>query len=101
MVALDLATIVPPDALFSYLGALSVLGLAAMGADKASAVIGLDRISERALFAIAFVGGFAGIIAGGVMFHHKVSKPEFWPNVGFATFIWVMVLVLYFFPALL
>ena len=35
------------------------------------------------------------------MFHHKVSKPEFWVHVAFATFIWVMVLVLYFFPALL
>jgi uncharacterized membrane protein YsdA (DUF1294 family) len=101
VVAVDLAAILPPSAFFSYLGALSILGLAAMGADKASAVIGLDRISERALFAVAFAGGFAGIIAGGMMFHHKVSKPEFWPNVGFAMFIWLMVLILYFFPALL
>jgi uncharacterized membrane protein YsdA (DUF1294 family) len=101
MVAVDLATIFPPDALFSYLGALSILGLAAMGADKASAVIGLHRISERALFAIAFAGGFTGIIAGGVMVRHKVPKPDFWVTVAFATFIWVMLLVPYYFPALL
>ncbi len=72
-----------------------------MGVDKASAEVGLNRISERALFGISYAGGFTGIIAGGAMFDHKVSKPEFWPNVGFAAFIWVMVLVFCFFPALL
>jgi uncharacterized membrane protein YsdA (DUF1294 family) len=45
-------------------------------------------------------GSFAGIVAGGAMFHHKVSKPEFWPNVGLTAFMRVIVPVLFFPPAL-
>ena len=101
MVPIDLASIFPPHVLLGYLGALFALGLGAMGVDKTSSAIGLDRISEQTLFGLAYAGGFTGIVAGGAMFHHKVSKPEFWPNVGFAAFLWIMVLVLYFFPALL
>jgi len=101
MAAIDLAAIFPPRVLYTYLGVWLALGLGAMGVDKTSAKLGLDRISERALFGIAYAGGFTGIIAGGAMFHHKVSKPEFWPHVEFATFLWLMVLILYYFPALL
>ena len=101
MVPIDLTSIFPPHVLLGYLGALFALGLGAMGVDKTSSAIGLDRISEQTLFGLAYAGGFTGIVAGGAMFHHKVSKPEFWPNVGFAAFLWIMVLVLYFFPALL
>ena len=93
--------IVPPELLFSYLGVLFFLGLAAMAADKASAKLGFDRISERTLALLALAGGFTGVILGGLFFHHKTSKPEFWVPVGFATLVWVAVALVYYFPSIL
>ena len=67
-----------------------ILGIAAMGLDKFVAVIDWgDRISEKTLHIIALLGGFWGIIFGALLFHHKTSKPEFWPPVLFATALWI------------
>ncbi|MDA4112721.1 MAG: DUF1294 domain-containing protein [Thaumarchaeota archaeon] len=96
----DLTAFFPQGALFQYLLVLSLLGGLAMLADKVSAVIGFDRISERNLVLMALAGGFAGIILGGMMFSHKTSKPEFWVPMAVATVIWGAVLIVYFFPAI-
>ena len=98
---IELSTYVPVRALTEYLGALSLIGLAAMFWDKLMAKAGLERLSERSLAGIAGAGGFAGIIAGGLFAHHKTSKPEFWVPVGFATFFWGIFLIAYFFPRIL
>jgi uncharacterized membrane protein YsdA (DUF1294 family) len=37
--------------------------------------------------------GFWGIILGGMLFRHKVSKGEFWSPALLATFVWTVVLV--------
>ena len=66
-----------------------IAGIAAMGVDKLLAVMGWDRISERTLHIIALLGGFWGIIFGAFLFHHKTSKPEFWPPVLFAAALWI------------
>ena len=66
--------------------------------DKLSARAGIERLSERTLGVVAALGGFLGVIAGGLVFHHKTSKPEFWPPVAFAAFLWVMFLIAYFNP---
>jgi len=69
---------------------VSLVGFIAMGLDKALAKSNWgDRISERTLWLTALAGGFAGIIAGGVTFHHKISKGEFWPPVVLAVILWV------------
>ena len=53
------------------------VGLISMGIDKARAIHGEWRISERTLFITALVGGFWGVILGGELFHHKTSKFSF------------------------
>ena len=68
---------------------MSLFGFAAMGIDKMLAVGRRSRVSERTLWATALVGGFLGIVAGGVVFHHKTSKPEFWAPVGVSALLWV------------
>ena len=96
-----LAAIIPLDTLLRYLGAFFIVGIAAMGADKASAMIDFDRISERDLSLIALPGGFTGIIVGGVMLPHKTSKPDFWVRVAVAAIVWSAFLIVCFFAQLL
>ncbi|MGA2200226.1 MAG: DUF1294 domain-containing protein [Nitrososphaerales archaeon] len=71
------------------------VGFVTMGIDKAMARSGWgDRVSERTLWLAAIVGGFVGIIAGALTFHHKTSKGEFWPPVLLALILWMSLLFL-------
>lgn len=84
-----------------WLGAWSLVGFVAMGEDKALArsqegAPHPNRISERTLHEVALIGGFVGIILGARAFHHKTSKPSFWPPVGGAVVLWTAALVLAF-----
>jgi uncharacterized membrane protein YsdA (DUF1294 family) len=75
--------------------ATGLIGFAAMGIDKALARSSWgDRISERSLWATALIGGFVGIIAGALTFHHKTSKGSFWPPVVVAVVLWLLLLFL-------
>jgi uncharacterized membrane protein YsdA (DUF1294 family) len=70
------------------------IGMAAMGLDKGIAKAGSsNRISERALWMVGLVGGFLGIIVGGLIFSHKTRKPAFWVPVALATLIWGAILL--------
>jgi uncharacterized membrane protein YsdA (DUF1294 family) len=70
------------------------IGFILMGVDKVVAIANLgDRISERTLHFVAVLGGFWGIILGGVLFHHKTSKRSFWPPVGAAAILWIILIV--------
>ena len=51
----------------------SVIGCAMMGADKRRARRGDWRISEKALFLAALLGGSPGTILGMRVFHHKTK----------------------------
>ncbi len=68
---------------------IGIAGICAMGGDKLLAVMGWDRVSERTLHVIALLGGFWGIFVGAFLFHHKTSKPEFWPPVLFGATLWI------------
>jgi uncharacterized membrane protein YsdA (DUF1294 family) len=59
-----------------------------MGFDKASARGRRARISENSFGLISLAGGFPGVILGGLIFHHKTSKPQFWIPVAAAVLIW-------------
>ncbi len=67
---------------------VSLAALVMMGADKASAKLHRTRISENTFGLISLAGGFSGVILGGLVFHHKTSKPEFWLPVAVALFLW-------------
>ncbi len=73
---------------------VGVVGLIAMGVDKAMAMWWDDRISERTLWITALAGGFWGVVLGAFMFHHKTSKSSFWGPVVLATVLWTSVLFL-------
>jgi uncharacterized membrane protein YsdA (DUF1294 family) len=81
------------------MGPVSVFGFAAMGMDKLLAVGRHSRVSERTLWLVALVGGFVGVLVGGIVFHHKTSKTSFWGPVLVAAIFWFAA-ISYFEPGL-
>ncbi len=73
---------------------VGAIGCAVMGIDKAMAIWGEERISEKTLWLTALAGGFWGIILGALVFRHKTSKGSFWPPVALATLLWLLMPVL-------
>ena len=57
-----------------YLVGINLLGLVLMGVDKRRAQQHQWRIPEKALFAVALVGGSVGCLAGMFLFRHKTRK---------------------------
>lgn len=60
-----------------YLIVINLIGFFAMWIDKAKAKRGSWRIPENTLFAITFLGGGFGTIAGMYKFRHKTKKLRF------------------------
>lgn len=60
-----------------YLILINLIGFFAMWIDKAKAKRGSWRIPENTLFAITFLGGGFGTIAGMYKFRHKTKKLRF------------------------
>lgn len=61
----------------AVLGVLSIIGLISMAVDKSKAKRGAWRIPEKALFAIAFLGGGLGSLIGMYAFRHKTKHVSF------------------------
>ncbi|MGI6201230.1 MAG: DUF1294 domain-containing protein [Christensenellales bacterium] len=57
--------------------AMSLVGFAAMGVDKARAKRGAWRISEARLMAVAALLGAPGVLLGMLTFRHKIRHPKF------------------------
>ena len=70
-----------------YLAVMNVVGLAAMGMDKAKAKSGAWRIPEKTLFLFSIIGGSLGTWAGMYLFRHKTKH---WYFVVFMPLIFVM-----------
>ena len=85
---------ITPVNIIEWLLFVGISGCIIMGADKALAVRGNERIRERALWITAFAGGFWGIIFGAFIFHHKTRKLGFWPPVILATLLWLSIPVM-------
>ena len=68
-------------------------GFLAMGLDKAKAIYGAWRISEKTLFTIALVGGSFGVVLGSLIFHHKTSKASFLVVLYAIFLIWLIALL--------
>ena len=69
-----------------------VVGFFAMGIDKSRAEYGEWRIREKTLFTMALVGGFWGVVLGGILFHHKTSKLSFLLVVYAIAALWLFLL---------
>ena len=53
---------------------INLLGLVLMGVDKRRARLHQWRLPEKALFAVALLGGSLGSLMGMLLFHHKTRK---------------------------
>jgi uncharacterized membrane protein YsdA (DUF1294 family) len=84
---------IPASLLFEWVALVSLFGFGAMGVDKLLAVGRRSRVSERTLWLVALLGGFLGIFVGGLVFHHKTSKPGFWAPVVVSAALWVAVAI--------
>ncbi len=60
-----------------YLTAVNILLCALMGTDKLLAKLQKRRIPEKALFALAVLGGALGGTVGMYSFHHKTLHKSF------------------------
>ena len=63
--------------LWVYIFVINIIAFIMMGIDKLKAKIGACRISERTLFAMAFMGGSVGILGGMHVFRHKTRHAKF------------------------
>ena len=79
--------------LIAWILLMGAIGFCLMGIDKLSSKISSRRIRQRTIWMAGFAGGFIGIIAGAVLFRHKVSKGSFWPPVLAAAVLWIAVFV--------
>ena len=63
--------------LILYLVVVNVIGFLMMGVDKNKARRHKHRISEKALFIVAIIGGSVGSFAGMYTFRHKTRHMKF------------------------
>ncbi|HXQ92132.1 MAG TPA: DUF1294 domain-containing protein [Nitrososphaerales archaeon] len=77
------------DLLLYWMSILSLIALIYMGIDKSSSKLRRKRISEATFWIISFLGGFPGVIIGGILFHHKTSKSSFWLPVAISVILWL------------
>ena len=61
------------EILWIYLVVINIVALALYGADKRKAKKHAWRISEKALFLVALVGGSVGALLGMLIFRHKTK----------------------------
>ena len=81
--------------LFVYFAAVSAAGFLMMAADKKKAIKSKKRISERALFTVAWLGGSPGVFLGIFAFRHKTKHKKFTVGLPFVMAAQV-VLILFF-----
>lgn len=60
-----------------YITLVSIVSILAVAIDKLNAKKGRRRISEKALFFLAFIGGSAFMYLAMSFFHHKTQKNSF------------------------
>jgi len=65
------------EKLIAYLVTINLLSFLFCIYDKRAAVKGRRRISEKALFALSFAGGAAGMYAGMLLVRHKTKHKSF------------------------
>ena len=78
--------------LTSWLWYSSIVGFAAVAADKFAAKIGIRRLSENSLHLIELIGGWPGSCVAMALFRHKTRKGSFMAVTGVIVAGWVVFL---------
>ena len=84
------------DALWAWLLSITVVTFFTYGYDKMTAKSERLRVPERALLALAFVGGTVGALGGMAVFRHKTSKRSFQLKLFIVLLAQAALLVLYY-----
>jgi len=63
--------------LLLYIIAINIIAFFFFGVDKLKSQLNSRRISEKALWFLAFIGGSAGCLFGMQFFRHKTKKTSF------------------------
>lgn len=79
-----------------YILIINLIGFFSMGLDKFKAKRGAYRISEKALFIIALIGGSIGSIIGMYRFHHKTKKNAFVFGMPMILITQIVLILMYF-----
>lgn len=79
-----------------YILIINLIGFFSMGLDKYKAKRGAYRISEKALFIIALIGGSIGSIIGMYKFHHKTQKNAFVFGMPMILVTQIVLILMYF-----
>jgi len=82
------------DSALTYLLVVNASGFLLMGYDKLSAKLNSVRIPEALFFLVSLAGGFAGVLLGMPIFHHKTSKRTFQAKILVAAIMSVLMLFL-------
>jgi len=77
---------------FGWLLLAGLAGFLLMGFDKRRARAGARRVPERTFYELALSGGAFGIVAGGLLFHHKTSKTLFFGVILALAVAWLALL---------
>jgi uncharacterized membrane protein YsdA (DUF1294 family) len=85
------------DVVVAWLIAITGITFLTYGYDKAVASSKATRVPEKALLALALVGGTLGAWAGMSAFHHKTAKESFRFKFVLVIIIQVVLLVVYFY----
>lgn len=84
------------DALWAWLLSITIVTFFTYGYDKIIAKSERLRVPERALLALAFVGGTVGALGGMAVFRHKSSKRSFQLKLLIVLLVQAALLVLYY-----
>lgn len=79
----------PIGLLLGWILMVGFISFLLMGIDKLASKLRKRRISERTFLIASLAGGFLGIVAGAIIFHHKVVKRSFWLPVIISIILWI------------
>ncbi len=85
------------DVVIAWLIAITGITFLTYGYDKSVAGTETTRVPEKALLALALVGGSLGAWAGMSAFHHKTAKESFKFKFVLVVIVQVVLLVIYFY----
>ena len=84
-----LALLTPLTPYLAWLAAWSVVAFGFFGYDKAQAQQQGWRVPEMVLHGLSLVGGFAGALAGMLVFRHKTRHGIFWLVVALSALLYL------------
>ena len=75
--------------IFYYAIFINTVAFGAMGIDKYFAIKQKERIPEKSLYLLSFIGGFVGIFLSVIIFAHKNKKRLFLAIHALITLAWI------------